>query len=189
MLPGDRKGMTLVEMMVALALFGVVMGVVFSFLHGSRDSYTSMSGQVETQQNVRAVLTLLSREIRTAGCDPAEAGFDRLVIADSGRIHCRMDLDGDGTIEVGEPAEDVDYVFDDANEELLRNSGGGPVAIMRGVSDLTLTYFDAAGNVLGPLPLSADARRQVRTIQISITGETDTGEPVDYVTRVMIRNG
>ena len=72
----DRRGMTLVEMMVALVLFGVIMGVVFSFLVNSRRSYTSISERVEYQQSARAVLSLVTREIRSAGCDPLEIGFD-----------------------------------------------------------------------------------------------------------------
>ena len=188
MLFGDRKGMTMVEMIVALALFGVIMGVVFSFLHGSRGSYTEMSDQVEYQQSVRAVLTLISREIRSAGCDPSNAGFDRIVAATATNFRCRMDLDGDGNISITEPAEDVDYRFDAGSRTLLRDSGSGAQTILRDVDDLSFAYFDGDGNAL-PAPLSLDDRDVLRSVEVTISGETESGDVIDYTTRVLIRNG
>ena len=35
----NRHGMTLVELMISLSIFGIVMGVIFGFLTGARNSY------------------------------------------------------------------------------------------------------------------------------------------------------
>jgi type II secretory pathway pseudopilin PulG len=180
--------MTMVEMMVVLAIFAVVMTVIITFLAHSRRSYTNMSQRVEYQQAVRATLNLLSREIRSAGCDPTSLGFDRFPVAEDNRLQCRMDLDGDGTIEVVEPAEDVLYWWRPDLQELTRNSGVGAQTILRNVTALNFSYFDADGNLLGPPPLSADDRAQIRFVEIDITGESDRGEPINYATRVLVRN-
>ncbi|MFH1842663.1 MAG: prepilin-type N-terminal cleavage/methylation domain-containing protein [bacterium] len=184
-----RSGMTLVEMMVSLAIFAVVMTVVFTFMVNSRNSYADVSERVEYQQTVRAALSLVSREIRTVGCDPTDIGFDRFAIADAGQILCRMDLDGDGVIETVEPAEQVDYWFDNDASELLRDPGTGPQTILRNVTNLVFTYFDANGNQIGPPPLSQVDRTLIRFVNINITGESDRGEPVNYATRIFVRNG
>lgn len=185
----DRRGLSLVELMVAIAMFGVAVAVIFGFLTNSRRSYSDMSAQVEYQQAARAVLGLMTREIRSAGCDPTEAGFDDFAVADAQSFQCRMDLDGDGVIEVVEPAEDVVYSYDAVADELLRDPGTGPQAVLRGVLALDFRYFDETGTELAARPLSAADRARVRFVEIDITGETERRAPVTYVTRVFVRNG
>jgi prepilin-type N-terminal cleavage/methylation domain-containing protein len=185
----DRRGMTLTEMMVSLAIFAVAMAVVFTFLVNSRRSYSDVSERVEYQQAMRGAITLISGELRTAGCDPLDTGFDRFTLADASQFQCRMDLDGDGTISVTEPAENAFYQYLPASQELTRDSGNGPQTILRNVLAFNVAYFDATGNLLGPLPLSAGDRETIRIVEITITGESDRGEPVNYVTRVLVRNG
>jgi prepilin-type N-terminal cleavage/methylation domain-containing protein len=186
---GDRRGMTLVEMMVALALFAVVMSVIATFLFNSRRSYASMSGRVETQQSMRAVLILMSREIRSAGCDPAQVGIDRFPLAEDNRLRCRMDLDGDGLLAVAEPAEDVTYQFLPGTGQLVRDPGTGPQVLLQNVTGLTFRYFDGDGNLLGPGPLSAMDRQSVRLVEVDLAAISDRDEPVRYNTRILVRNG
>jgi prepilin-type N-terminal cleavage/methylation domain-containing protein len=65
-----RSGMTLVELMISLVIFGVVIAVVFGFLTESRRSYTATRQKAQYQQGLRAVMSLVTREVRSAGCDP-----------------------------------------------------------------------------------------------------------------------
>lgn len=185
----DRRGLTLVEMLVAVTIFGVAMAVVFSFMTGAGRSYANMSNRVEYQQSVRAVLNLMSRELRSAGCDPREVGFARFAVADQTVVQFRMDLDGDGAIEVAEPAEDVVYQYVAASDELTRDSGSGAQTVLRNVTALEFRYFDAAGNALNALPLSAADRLLIRFVEVDISGTSERGEPLQYVTRVFVRNG
>ncbi len=185
----DRRGMTLVEMMISLTLFAVIMGVVFTFLANSRRTYTHTSERVEHQQSIRAVISLLTREIRSSGCDPASNGFDPFTIADNVSMQCRADLDGNGDILGNNPDEDVTYDYDTGTDELSRDGGAGAVVILRGITGLTFSYFDEDGGVLGPLPLSAANRELIRFVDVDITGTASTGEEIQYSTRVLIRNG
>jgi len=185
----DRRGMTLVEMMVSLAIFGVVMGVVFSFMTGSSNSYTDTRERVHYQQSIRAVISLLTREIRSTGCDPMNIGFDRISLADDNQIRCRMDLNGDADTSDTGPDEDITYIFDPGTGELSRNDGTGALVILRGLTNLGFTYLDADGNVLAGTPLNVTDRALVRYVQVNIAGESERGEPVDYSTRIFVRNG
>lgn len=184
----DRRGMTLIEMMVALSMFAVVMGVVFTFLGNSRRSYTSTSNRADYQQSLRAVISLLTREVRSAGCDPTDVGFDRFAVADDRQLRVLMDLDGDGDTGDSNPDEDVTWQYLPVPMELQRNGGAGLQTVLRNVTDVTFAYFDEDGAPLVATPLSAADRESVRYVDISLTGESGTGEEISYRTRILIRN-
>jgi type II secretory pathway pseudopilin PulG len=185
----NREGTTLVELMLTLMIFAVVLGVVFSFLVGTRNSYTDTRERVYYQQSLRAVISLLTREIRSTGCDPTRAGFDKISMADDLQIGCRMDLNGDGDTLDNQPDESVIYVFNAATGELSRDDGTGAIVILRDLTAMSFTYFDEAGVILAGTPLNAADRDQVRYVEIDMAGESERGEPVHYTTRVLVRNG
>lgn len=185
----NRRGMTLVEMMVSLSIFGVIMAVVFGFMTSSSRSYERTREKIQYQQSVRAVVSLLTREIRATGCDPASAGFDAFYTADDNILRCRADLNGDSDVTDLNPDEDVTYTFNSGTGELSRTNNSENYIILRGLTNLQFTYLDSNGDVLGSLPLSAEDRDLIRFVQINIAGETTDGEPIDYQTRVLVRNG
>ncbi len=183
----NRQGMTLTELMISLAIFGVIMAVLFGFLTGARNSYSDTRERAQYQQSMRAVMSLVTREIRSAGCDPSEVGFDYFGIADDDQLTCRMDLNGDSDFADIGPDENISYRF--AAGDLVRNNGSGDQVILRGVQNLVFTYFDVDGNELTIVPLSAANRTLVRFVGVSIQGQTSRGEPVTYTTRIALRNG
>ncbi len=184
-----RAGMTLVELIVALAIFAVITAVVIGFLTGSRRTYSATSDRALYQQSLRAVFSLMTREIRSAGCDPAEVGIEGITVADDLTLRCRMDLDGDGnTLGVG-PDEDISYTFNAGLGELQRTTALGTQAILRDVQLVQFTYFDRDGNPLVATPLSPADRALVQFVDILINGTLRGGEPVTYSTRVYVRNG
>jgi prepilin-type N-terminal cleavage/methylation domain-containing protein len=183
-----RRGMTLVELMIALAIFGIIMGVVFGFMAGARDSYTETRQKARYQQSMRATITLLSREVRSAGCDPMSSGFERIAQADVDLLQCRMDLNGDADAADNSPDEDITYTYDAGAGQLSRDAGNGPMVILRGLTNLAFTYFDDDGNLLNNVPLNALDRSRVRSVALTFQGETNEGDPVNYSTRIALRN-
>ena len=183
----DRRGLTFTELMIALSIFGVIMVVIFGFLTGARNSYSDTRERAQYQQSMRAVMSLVTREIRSTGCDPTEMGFDYFGVADSDRISCRMDLNADRDFADTGPDENITYTLVAGN--LVRNNGTGDQVILRGVQALNFTYFDEAGVQIAATPLSAANRALVRFVGIDIQGETSRGEPVTYTTRIALRNG
>lgn len=183
----DRDGLTFTELMIALSIFGVIMIVLFGFLTGARNSYSDTRERAHYQQTMRAVISLVTREIRSTGCDPSEAGFDYFAIADDTQLQCRMDLNGDSDIADMGPDEDITYSF--VGGDLIRNNGSGDEVILRGIQVLTFTYFNEDGNQMLAVPLTAANRALIRYVGINIQGETKRGEPVTYTTRIALRNG
>jgi type IV pilus assembly protein PilW len=66
----NDKGFTLVEIMIALALSGIVMAAIYTAFLSQQRSYLAQEQVSEMQQNIRAGVDILTREIRMAGCDP-----------------------------------------------------------------------------------------------------------------------
>lgn len=64
--PRRRAGFTLVELMVALVISGLLMAVVFQMLSGQSRLVAVQSGKEEAQQNVRGALEIISSELRGA---------------------------------------------------------------------------------------------------------------------------
>lgn len=183
-----RAGMTVVELMVALVIFGVVIGVVFGFLTEARQSYTSTRQKAQYQQGLRAVMSLVTREVRSAGCDPRGVGFESFAVADAAQFRCRMDLNADTDVADLNPDEDVTYAFDAGTGDLTRTVAGVPTVILRGLTNLRFVYYDQNGNPLNALPLSAADRGAIRSMDLVMTGETGKHEPVTYTTRIAVRN-
>ncbi len=189
---GGRTGMTLVEMIVALALFAVVSAVVVGFLTDSRGSYRKTRDLAQDQQTLRAVLSLMTREIRGAGCDSLDIGLDGIAMADDIELRCIADLNGDGTtLDAG---EDITYLFDPGPLELRRLPGGGPdqtlLSARNHLQSVSFAYFDRQGQRLVNTPLNAADRRRIRLVEITITmlREGDANHPVDYTAQAHVRN-
>ena len=180
--------MTMVEMIVALALFAVVGTVIIGFLTGSRRTYAATSDRAICQQSLRATFSLLTREIRSAGCDIGNAGFEGIAVADDLRLQCRMDLDGDGSTLGLAPDEDILYWYDPALGELLRQTAAGTQTILRDLQLVQFRYFDKSGAPLAGTPLSSADRARVRFVDVAIDGQLRNGETVSYENRIIVQN-
>jgi len=62
-----NQGFTLVELMVAMAISLVVMGAIFLTFKSQQDSYIIQDQLTATQQNLRAAMYMLTRDIQMAG--------------------------------------------------------------------------------------------------------------------------
>lgn len=95
----SERGVTLTELAVTLALFGLIMVGVLATYQKSQEAYFVGSEVVETQQNVRTAVDFMVREIRSAGRDVNNCAFDyagsgTLDCTDSKRDACRLKLNG-----------------------------------------------------------------------------------------------
>lgn len=68
-----ERGMTLVEMMLALLVFSFVMGATLAFLKAQSRSFTLGSERVSMYQNTRYILNEMEKDLRTAGAGTADA--------------------------------------------------------------------------------------------------------------------
>ena len=63
-------GFTLMELMISVAILGLVMAGLLGLLTASRDAYSRGSSTIEAQQNARLALDRMGKEIREAGYHP-----------------------------------------------------------------------------------------------------------------------
>lgn len=63
----DNKGFTLVEVMVALLITGILMVIVFRFVFDQMHGYQRETMVADAQQNVRVTMDEITRDIRMAG--------------------------------------------------------------------------------------------------------------------------
>ena len=72
---GGAHGFTLVEVLIAMAIGGILLGAVVSTFVLQSKSYDVQEQMTEMVQTARAAMDMISREVRMAGYDPT--GFTR----------------------------------------------------------------------------------------------------------------
>jgi len=65
----NRKGITLIELLVALVICGMVAGGIYQTFIAQSKSYTVQDQVTEVQQSVRSAMEILLRDLRMAGYD------------------------------------------------------------------------------------------------------------------------
>ncbi|MDX9788267.1 MAG: prepilin-type N-terminal cleavage/methylation domain-containing protein [Desulfobacterales bacterium] len=128
----SSRGFTLVELLIGIAISSVVVAAAYSVFSSQQKAYTVQQGVVDIQENLRAGLYYLTREIRLAGYNRLEFSTKEavgIIEAGSGKVRFTMDIydgvddDGDGMVvndvdEIGfcdkalnSPGEDITYAL------------------------------------------------------------------------------
>lgn len=66
----ERKGFTIIEMIVAMAMAMIVLAAVVTLFSTTNQSYVRQDKMVSAEQNVRSAMEVMSHEIRMAGYIP-----------------------------------------------------------------------------------------------------------------------
>lgn len=109
-IPHNAKGFTLIEMLLAMAASLVVLVAIYSAYVNHQRSHVTQQLVVDMQQNARAAMSLMKREIRMAGYDPAATdGIDN-------------EDPNDGSLDCLDPTgSNPDETCDDADESAHNN--------------------------------------------------------------------
>jgi len=193
---GDRKGLTLIELMVALLLTMVLVAAVYTTYQVQRTTSDVQHEVSSVQQDLRAVLDIMAWDIRQAGCDPTLQSTAGLVITQTGptSISFSMDLNEDGDTADTDPAEQVSYTLD--GTKLQRNNIAANVVttLTSNATTLGFTYYDADNNVIMPTgtggtSLTTAEANSVRFVDIHIQVRSDRIDPDthDYIRRSMTK--
>ncbi len=73
-LGSNRKGFTIIELMVALVFSFILIGAVYGTFTSQQKAYTVQDQVAETQQNARMAMNILVRDIRMAGYGMPDTG-------------------------------------------------------------------------------------------------------------------
>ena len=108
-----EAGFTLVELMIALFISGLVMAALVTIYTAQTRAYSKHDDIADIQQNLRGALAILPREIRLAGCDPEETGGPGILVAARNRLQFTLDVRGNAT-----NATSADGDTDDTDENI-----------------------------------------------------------------------
>jgi prepilin-type N-terminal cleavage/methylation domain-containing protein len=62
----NEKGLTLVELLIVLALLGIVLGGIYQYFHYGYNSWMRSSAEAEQVQEARLAVIRMDREVREA---------------------------------------------------------------------------------------------------------------------------
>jgi type IV pilus assembly protein PilW len=167
-------GFTFVEVLVAMVTGIIVLGAVISIFVLQHRSHDFQEDQAEMVQTTRAALDMIVREIRMAGFDPTQAGFDGIVYNPS-HLCIATDFRGvqpndppDGDID--DPNESIRYCYDTKNFQIDRNTGGGNQPFAENIQAFAFEYLDTDGN---PTTTTTD----IRQVRVTITARALRADP------------
>jgi type IV pilus assembly protein PilW len=93
---GKKSGFTLVEILVALALTGIVSAAVYKTFGSQQKVYVAQDQVAAMQQDLRAAADMMVIEIRMAGYDPTEKAIAGFVKASSNLVEFTIDYNVNG---------------------------------------------------------------------------------------------
>lgn len=172
----NETGFTLIELLVAMAVGLIILAAVLNIFVHQNQTCKVQTEVAYAQQNVRGAMTVMTREIRAAGYDPADNGFDAVQTATASSIQIRSDLNADG--DVADVDEDVTYAIDNGNGELTRNTN---TAIQNVVpNSLQFTYTFSDGDTGIPDETDGDTTNDlddIRSVAVQLQVHTETEDP------------
>lgn len=152
----DQRGFTMTELLMVTTVLAVILGGLILVQQQGQQAYLFGSHRVEVQQNGRAALELMSRELRSALSVTAVGGTTDLTFVDGGGTTVRYQLSG-GTLN--------------------RTTGGATTPLIGGVQSLAMTCYSAwdGSTNTGTTTTVPDAVKLVR-LQL-VTGTEDAAGP------------
>ncbi len=189
-----QRGLTLIELVVAMAVAGILMAAGYGIFLLQQKSYAVQDKVSETQQNARVAMNILARDLRMAG-----HGVPLLPINIGGQDHLNMvtvDADGGGLTLLGCFGAPEGYLSQsagigmtqidlldvdqagkfDAGDRRYIFIGGYDKAAINTVAGRTLTLQAGLKKRYPTTRLTADADPGVTTIQVEDTSGIYTGD-------------
>ncbi len=185
----NKSGFTIIELLIAMAISTIVSAGVVTAYRSQQNRHLAQKQTVSMQQNLRAALYIITREIRMAGYDPDGTNGAGIVNAGNGSdsdnrlifTYFNKDAANDGTnndndaltADADETLQSVEYyLYDSLNDgtiDLGRRNGASLNIIAENIKSLQFVYLDNAGVITTTL---AD----IRAVQITIVATTDSNE-------------
>ena len=196
-----QAGFTLIELMIAIAITAFVLAAIFATYTTQQKSQVVQDQVADMQQNIRAAMVMMARDIREAGCDPTQKSGAGIVTADVGQIRITRDIAGnpvnpnqeDGDVSDANedivfgfnPAVDTDAIPDGVPDtalvaDLCRNDVNAtnifnPIA--QNIERVEFNYIDEDGAAIAaPITSQADLNR-IRAVQISLLVRSSRQDP------------
>jgi type IV pilus assembly protein PilW len=191
----NSDGLTLIELMVALVISSMVIAAIFMAFNSQHKSYVVQERVAAMQQNLRAGMDMMVRDIRMAGYDPTGDAGAKIIIANIAELQFQIDdnEDGDFTDASGNhdsneqiryalTNDDGDGIADGLPCHLGRESwSGGLQTVAENIDALSFIYIGEDGNQLDDGGGNVDATHidDIRSIQVTLVARTE-GRDAEY---------
>ncbi len=189
--PGPRghnqTGLTLIELMVALACASLVLAAIVGVYAAVSRSYTTQNVAADVQQVVRATVDYMAEDLMMAGINPNEIANVGFQDATSDRMRFTADRDMDG--DTGDAFEDITYEI--GGNQLQQTDHLGTQTLLGNLDEgrSAFVYLDEDGDTLGdPVADLTDIRSVVVTVTVSEPAGRDRMVSRTYSTRIRCRN-
>lgn len=168
----DQRGVTLTELMVSLVMGLATVVAVYSVHLVQVKQRTVQEDVMAMQQNARAAMDLITRELRMAGYDPRGVNRDGSrsnefhgVVYHPTELHIQSDLNGNGLLT--DSNESIVFLHDVSDFTLRRKVGkGGRQPVAEHIQSFSLQYFDRHGDP------TTDSKN-IRMIGFTLTAQTE----------------
>lgn len=191
-------GFSILELLLAMTIMLVVMGLVTTLLSKSLGTRQRESSRTDALTAAQAALNVISREISNAGYGLTDNG---VVFADSNqqKFHFLANTTNANNV-LTDPGENVTYYYDPSSSSILRydaNGGGTGIPqtsiIINRISNVNFLYFDYSGSNSAPTSSFTPTFRTGRvrvTITVSLENVQDQAknQSVVLVSDVTLRN-
>lgn len=173
-----HHGFTLVELMITVAISGFIIAAIYSAYMAQQRTYLAQEQVAQMQQNIRAALDIITREIRMAGYDPSRGAITGIVTANPRLISFTQDTNSDGDSDDSEENLTYSlYVSRDGIQKLGRRGNNvtpraRPAfqAVAENFDAIEFNYLDATGAVAATID-------DIRSVQISILARAERPDP------------
>jgi type IV pilus assembly protein PilW len=160
-----QGGFTLIELLVAILISGIVLAALYTVFISQEMAFSNQEQVAEMNQNIRAALDLMTREIRLAGYKTSTSAFNGIQTATGTSIGILADLDQNGdTLGTN---ENITYSYNPDTLQIFRNSGTTEV-VADNITSLSLVYSLKNGTTTSTPAVLSD----IRKVAISITART-----------------
>ncbi len=185
----DKKGFSLIEIMVAIAIMSILSIAMMKTYTGFTRVYTTQEVAAGAQQDLRAALNIMTQDIRMAGFDPTDSDNFGVEVATATNIRITSDTDIDGVVDQSN-FERITYNLNAGTNQLQQILYQGTASestqpVVDNVTNLTFTYLAEDNNITA---IPAD----IRTVIISMTIQELAGRgglvTRSLSTRVQCRN-
>jgi type II secretory pathway component PulJ len=187
----NSKGIAITELLVSIAISGVVVAAIYLAHNIQRTAYEVTLEVTSLQQDIRAAIHIIAKDIRTAGYVPPPSspagGFHN--IADTTVLELSYDgavpgAPADGT--VNDPGEHIYYRRNAADNTLQRQVGvGGYQTFAENISAFTWTFFDENGQDVTADPNLDEG--DVKAVEITL-GASQGQHKRQLSSRIVCRN-